>query len=491
MLFFHKKKRRVWPWAVFLGFLFCITVGAGLYIWAKQLTLDEVLDSSILKREIQKKAGDEGVALWSLLPDFLGYTGPRTYLFLFLNNTEIRPGGGFIGSYAVVTVDRGKTRIEKIEGTEVLDAATPDTWTPKAPGPLTEHLGVDRWYFRDSNWSPDFGTSAIQAVALYKGEGGALADRIDTVVGVTPTVLETLLEFTGPVTVNGITFDAKTAVETLEYEVEFDYKKRGLSFEQRKEILEPLMMEIVGRLKQDMFHRYPEYLGAIHALFDEKQILVYSLFPELQKKLDRLQWSGQIAQGEGDSVMWVDANVAALKTDHAIARTLSYSFQRQENGRYRATASMTYTHGGAFDWRTTRYRTYARVFVPEGSTWVETKGSMKTDRSNEPGSTDQGTELGKQWFGSFIAIEPGKTGTLSFVYDLPESLTQKIDEGSYTLFVQKQPGVVGSGLTLDLDFGINVAGATPGEIFEQWGDARYQVETNFNVDKKFAVTIAK
>src|SRR3989344_8002630 len=42
------------------------------------------------------------------LPDVLGFRGSKTYLVLLQNNTELRPTGGFMGAFALVTMDRGK-----------------------------------------------------------------------------------------------------------------------------------------------------------------------------------------------------------------------------------------------------------------------------------------------------------------------------------------------------------------------------------------------
>src|SRR3989339_224407 len=60
-----------------------------------------------------------------ILKQALGLSKPKTYLLLFLNNTELRPGGGFIGVYATVRMDKGQTEILALEGTEKIDSRTP------------------------------------------------------------------------------------------------------------------------------------------------------------------------------------------------------------------------------------------------------------------------------------------------------------------------------------------------------------------------------
>src|SRR3989338_5408579 len=95
----------------------------------------------------------------ALFPAMLGFLKTRTYLVLFLNNTELRPGGGFIGAYSVVKVSRGIPSILTVAGTEVIDNRAKDKYFLPPP-PLKKYLLIDRWQLRDSNWSPDFAESA-------------------------------------------------------------------------------------------------------------------------------------------------------------------------------------------------------------------------------------------------------------------------------------------------------------------------------------------
>ncbi|MFH1946875.1 MAG: DUF4012 domain-containing protein [Candidatus Magasanikbacteria bacterium] len=464
-----------------------LLIGAGVYgyFWVKNLTPEKFLQNSFVQDQVVKKLGDENAELLAFLPQFLGFTKPMTYLMLFQNNTELRPGGGFLGVYAVVRLDKGRSEVLKVEGTEIIDRNTPEDWKPTPPEILKEHLKVDRWYFRDANWSPDFTASAENVLKMYKGEGGLLADEIDAVVGITPTVLEEFMKETGPITVDGIEFTADNVTEKLEYEVEYGYDDKGIHFLERKQIIEPFMLELLHSLKVNSLANIQNYFELVQDLTKEKHIMIYSLDSDLQNELDNKDWTGRIKYVDGDYLMWVDANLAALKTDNAIDRTLYYSFKPQEDGQILATAEMEYKHNGVFDWRTTRYRTYARIFVPSESEFVTSSGSMAWDRTDELGIIDQGEELGKKWFGAFIAIEPGKTGKLSFSYLLPESVEEQIKNGLYTLFVQKQAGTIKSGLTLDLKFGNNIVSASPEEIMDEWGDPIYKLKTDLRLDREF------
>jgi len=452
----------------------------------KNISPEKILQSEVVQKKVNSIVGDTSGDFSALLPQFLGFSKPRTYLFLFENNTEMRPGGGFIGLYAAVRVDKGHIEVLKVEGTETLDGQTPATWKPTPPKVLQEHLGVDRWYFRDSNWSPDFAASAQKSLEFYKGENGIAADQIDTVIAFTPTVLERLMKITGPFTVEGIEFTPENVIEKLEYHVEYDYARNGRSFENRKGIIKVFMDALLAHLKDDAFSRLDEYTRLLQDLGNEKHIIFYSKDAELERVMQNLGWTGRVKEPAGDYLMWVDANLAALKTDHAMERNLVYSIEPRGN-EFIAHAKMIYTHRGTFDWRTSRYRTYARVYVPRGSKLLETKGAMKKDRSNEPGVIDQGEELGKQWFGTFIAIEPGQVGTLEFTYTLPGGVADQIRNGKYQLLAQKQLGLPDAALTLDLNFGKNVQTALPPEEQKNWGNPVYTQQANLRIDRNFTV----
>lgn len=477
----------------FKGFIFvCIiaaligSASAYAYYKVKNISPEKLLSSALVQNKVNNLVGDPSGDFSALLPQFLGFTKPRTYLFLFQNNTEMRPGGGFLGLYAAVRVDQGKVHVLKVEGTEVLDHQTPATWKPTAPQVLTDHLGVDRWYFRDSNWSPDFSVSAQKALELYKGENGIAADDIDTVVAFTPTVLERLMKITGPFTVEGDLFTAENVVEKLEYTVEYDWEKSGRNFENRKGIVKTFMDALLSHLKTDAFLHFGDYSSLLRDLGNEKHIIFYSKDAELERVINNLGWTGRVKVPASDYLLWVDANLAALKTDHAIVRNLEYTIEPRGTD-FVAHAKMTYTHTGKFDWRTSRYRTYARVYVPSGAKLLEVKGAMKTDRSPLPGVVDEGEELAHHWFGTFIAIEPGKIGTLEFIYILPNSVKEQIKAKKYSLLVQKELGIVDTALTLNLNFATNIQSAVPPEEKKDWGNSVYTLKTNLKIDRTFEV----
>lgn len=488
MMFAPNRSRRVWNIiaSIFVGVAAVVAIGVFFLLRSNPVSL---LQNSFFRGTVETLLPEKETMLLTALQGLLGIDAPKTYLVLFENNTELRPGGGFIGAYAVVQVSNGHPEILVVEGTEILDAQTPDDWRPTPPSPIREHLGVDRWYFRDANWSPDFGVSAQQALRLYRGESGPYAKDIDAVIAFTPTVLEAVLGQTGPITVHGITFTKDNVIERLEYEVEYGYKDKGIALKNRKYIIAPFFLTLIATLDDSLFLGHEVLLTLAGDMTKQKHIFAYSDNPTLQGIFDTLAWSGRvpaILEGE-DIVLWVDANLAALKTDHAVGRHLHYALQGKQGNRYLAKATMTYTHTGTFDWRTTRYRTYARVFVPKGAEFVSVQGKTRGGALIAATAVESGVENEHSWFGTFFSIESGEQKSLSFSYLLPESVSAAIERGEYRLAVPKQLGTIAHRLTLDLEFATTITAATPAENASQFGDGRYEADTDLLVDREFSI----
>ncbi|MEK7623768.1 MAG: DUF4012 domain-containing protein, partial [Patescibacteria group bacterium] len=432
-MFFHKKAKSyracLWFFVVFatIGLLFIIF--AAVQAWRVASNLPLLVGEG--QGELSTSTHTQTTLL---LPMLLGLEKPQTYLLLFQNNTELRPGGGFIGSYAVVRVNKGKPEILKVEGTETLDNAATKANLPAPPAPIKKYLGIDRWFFRDSNWSPDFSESAKQALALYKLEGGLEAQNVTMVLGITPTVIETLMNRVGELTVQGVLFTPNNVTEKLQYEVEYGFAKKGIDFTERKRILEPFMRALTLKISTDFILHPDQYVQLLQALAEQKHIMIYSPDSAATALLSQTSLVGTVASSTGDYLLWVDANLAALKTDHALVRTLSYTLTRdQQKQAWVGSARMYYEHRGTFDWRTSRYRSYVRLYVPLGATLrsVSTQGNRRV--TIPLSAVDQGQELGYQWFGTFISIEPKETKQLEFVYTLPDSVGGQINK-VYTLF---------------------------------------------------------
>jgi hypothetical protein len=121
---------------------------------------------------VEKLLSEASQAL-SLAPSLLGISSPANYLLEVLDSTELRPGGGFIGSYGVVDISGGRLVSSPITDTTLLDRPFEDAGgTIPFPPAYTWFDIAPTWSLRDSNLDADFPTAARYAEQNYKKEGG-------------------------------------------------------------------------------------------------------------------------------------------------------------------------------------------------------------------------------------------------------------------------------------------------------------------------------
>jgi len=423
-----------------------------------------------------------------LIPAFAGLDEEKKFLLLLENNTELRPAGGFIGTYGILRVKDGEIVELELKDSYLLDQAAAATWSAVPPQPLQKYLAVEKWFFRDSNWSPDFSVSARNAISMFTSEvlsipaearvGVQQPLSFDGVIALTPTFVSDLLKITGPITVSGQTFTADNIADALEYQVEKGFQENGLPYEQRKEIITVLFNEMKTKIFDLSFSAWPPVFAAVEKNLSDKQIVLFDGSSSgTEEIIQKAGWGGVVESGVGDFLMVIDANLASLKTDPKILRNISYSIKPSEEGRFIGKVTIWYDHQGQFDWKTTRYRTYTRVYVPLGSEFIAGIGMMANDKLKNPsgavGTVDVSQELGLTVFGAFISVEPGESGELSFEYYLPASVVDQIESGDYSLRIVKQIGAIEPGLTTELNFGKKVTSAWPAELEHFWGDETY------------------
>jgi len=389
------------------------------------------------------QALDQAIPATHILPPILGYPKEKTYLFLLQNNTELRPAGGFIGTYGLMKVSSGEIVSLKTDNSYNLDIGAKKLPVIQPPEAIRKYLKQNAWYFRDSNWSPDFPSSAEQALLFYQREGGA--KNVDGVLAITPTTISALLKLVGTIKIGSTEFTADNFVDKLQTYVDLGYKQAGATDSQRKDIIGSMTSELMNRLLKLPVTQWKDVFLILSQQLNEKQMLLYMKDPVVQGLLVDQNWGGAVNRtADIDSLMVVDANLASLKTDLVMQRT--YDYQVNVDGdRPTATLTVTYKHTGKFDWRTSwrisRYNTYVRVYVPSGAELISSQGSQRREQSNAEGTVTTATELGKTVFATFKSIEPGTESILKLTYYLPAAVAQKISSDGYRLAWQKQPGM--------------------------------------------------
>ncbi len=375
------------------------------------------------------------------MPALAGYPNNSRFLMIMQNNDELRPTGGFIGVYGVMTVHNGQIVSFKADDSYHLDMpAETNKWNLEPPMPISKYLNVKKWYLRDSNWFPDWPTSAKQIKTIYNGESLAINQPVQPFTGliaINPDLVAQLIKLVGPVTIKDVTYNADNFQPLLQYNVEVAYKDKNISSWDRKEIINELMMEIKNRLYNLPSNSWGEMLSIISNNITAKNIQMYFDNSDWEALAQSLGAGGEIKQDTAsDYLMVVDANLAALKTDSVMKKNITYTV-KENKASLDASVELSYRHEGGVDWRTSRYRTYTRIYAPLGSKFVSLNG---LDQTAADFTAEDNKSLNKTVFAFFWTVEPGSNKTISLNYTLPDTIKNQLDNGEYQLLVQKESG---------------------------------------------------
>jgi hypothetical protein len=422
----------------------------------------------------------------ALLTDVLGGNGPRKYLFLFQNNHELRPTGGFIGSYGLLDMKDGKIRKFFVNGIFDPDGQLKEKIVP--PVPLQKVSAA--WSLHDSNWSPDFPTAARKAMYFYEKTGGS---SVDGVIALTPDIVRDLVGIFGPIEMPayGVTLTRDNFVEAVQEEVEVKYDREE---NQPKKILSDLAPILLEKIFST---RDPKVLFAVFDALtnrlNQKDILLFARDDAAETDIETLGWSGKVEDAPFDYLSVIDTNINGYKTDAVVRESISHEADIHDDGSVVDTVRITRKHEGGkthYEWWNKVNADYMRVFVPQGSELLSVSGQTRevvrppadytalgfaTDpdiaaeeraaKTDEKSGTRIGSESGKTTFGNWIYVSPGESVTVEYRYRLPSRVIAG-DFASYAMLFQKQPGSRGSDLTSTI--------VAPSAFRLQWQTGEYK-----------------
>mgnify|MGYP001574435949 CR=1 FL=1 len=428
---------------------------------AKQLLAD-VDDSSIPE---DKKAGleefksklplfekliNDSVDYSKFLEDFIGTKGTKKYLVLFQNPSELRPTGGFPGTYGVVSFKDGKLQDFKVDDVYNLDGQLQELIIP----PIQLQHITPNWGMRDANWFIDFPASARKITTFFKKEAGY---DVDGVITFSPQIVAKMLDIVGSVEMPeyNLTLDSNNLFSALQEEVEYKGDRK-----QPKQIIMDLAPLVLKKLYSAESGKWLEVFNLLVASMEQKDILMYFRDLNLESFSVDKGFSGKVANTDSDYLMVTFSNVKGSKTDLVIDSSLKL-WTESENGKHKV--SITRAHNGGnseYGFYNKQNPAYVRVLVPENAEFVGLTGNSRPDfkplidyatsgfkkdedlaKFEEESYTDKETgvtiykEAGKTEYGFWMIINPGETKTVDLEYTVPSS------GNSYQFYVQKQPGL--------------------------------------------------
>lgn len=410
------------------------------------------------------------------LETMLGSNDLRRYLVLFQNNHEARPTGGFVGSFAVLDLQKGTIKnIDLPPGGTYDVKGQLDTYL-KPPLPL--QLINYRWEFQDGNWFPDFPASAQKMAWFYQHSRGT---TVDGVIAINATVLGRVLKVLGPVDSQkfGVTVDADKGLAVLQDYVESGYDK---STNQPKAVLGDILGSLISSVQKISPAQILSLVTELNAALQQKEVQVYTRDAGVQAQWQQFGWTGEIAKPVSgqDYVMVVNTNVGGGKTDVRVRQTMEHEAAIQPDGSVIGTLIVRREHTGqpGEQYYGGDNINYVRAYVPAGAKLLDAGGFVYpaeesflvpekwykddvdlTTHEKELGvhvgsGTRITSEFGKTVFGNWVVTKAGETSEVWFKYKVPFKVLgpQKVnsaaadklgngeDVSRYSLLWQKQSG---------------------------------------------------
>lgn len=482
-------------------FLHSLATLKNTMITLQKLKAEKKLPSNILTKLTEM---NDTISLFEnttdALPLLLGFDEPKQYLILFQNNMELRPGGGFIGSYGLAKISEGKVNDFKVYDVYDADGKLTDHIEP--PFVLRRYLGVSHWFLRDSNYDVDFSKDAITAANFLNLE---LGEKIDGVIAIDTDFLKKMLEVFGSITVPDYN---QTVTPDNFYLLTQDHAEKDFfpGSTQKKDFLKTLYNTMFAQLTTNKKIPYSKIISKIGESAKEKHLMF--AFPQSNTQqfftvnnLSASLWDDRKKPDNGilDYFGVVDANLGTNKVNYYVKRNIAQKATVDDQGNLQETAEITYENtsnkGSPY---AGDYKNYVRFILPDGAKLTEVRINDNptpiTDAIIDPAQFSQKTflppteleveksqESGKILYGFLITIPTGQTKKVAITYNLPNAINADRAIFNYDLKLFKQPGTENDSYTFSLSYpdSFKLLKATP-DISDVGGKIIYS--TNLSQD---------
>lgn len=312
---------------------------------------------------------------WLKSPD------PHNLVILFQNSSELRPTGGFIGSYAHLTILGGN-----IENIDIRDINDPDRELHDLiipPEPLK--LVSTNWRAADANWFFNFPDSASKVLELMTASKlyRSMNPEFEGAIAITPKVLEDILGATGPISIPeyNLTLDKDNFLKEIQkYIQEAQVRKSGSPKKILGKVV-PLLTEKIAALSGEEKRRMAD---AILGWLNKKDMMVYFKNEPLQQFLDYYGWTGKMMDVASDSssdyLAIVSSNIEGEKSDMFMAQDILLESQINGDGTVNNYLSIIREHRAKRDepwWYTAASQSYIKVFAMSPAELTHSSGGIE------------------------------------------------------------------------------------------------------------------
>lgn len=404
-------------------------------------------------------------------PELLGFPEKKNYLVLFQNNMELRPGGGFIGSFGFLTLNKGKVESFKIDDVYSADGQLKAHIEP--PFPIRRYLPSEHLYLRDSNFAVNFAGVASSAAQLFNLETGKKANGV---IAVDVSFVKDLLSATGEVEV--LDYKKKVNADNFFILTESQVEKGFFpGSTQKKDFLGALFKSTQSTIMDSDKVDYLNLAKAVSKGLEEKHILLAYESSSIQNLFETNGYSSSTNDDRSNDDLTIndylginEANFGVNKANYFIKRGVSINKKILKNGEINSTITISYKNSSPKEvWPGGDYKNYLRLILPESSRLekIEIDGKEQVTRAaitdfkiyelksfKNPKELEvlETEEFGKKIIGFLTNVPAGDLKTIKVFlsqkhFDISDSVSL-----NYSLKYFKQPGTDEYPISLSLEY---------------------------------------
>ena len=373
-----------------------------------------------------------------------------TFIVLIQNSNEIRPTGGFIGSYALLKVKDFKIKEYKFDDIYNIDGYLKENYPEillETPQSLKEHLNTRYVFARDLGLIIDPSVRNKYAVSYFEK---ALNEKIDGIVYLNLNIVRELLKVSGPIYLGTY----KTEINSDNFDVlaqEFAEKNYYPGSTQKANFLSILGSRYIDSIKEGTLD-YLKFLPVFLDLLQKKELLLYFKDSKYQKVVDTLNLEGlrYSSLSKEDYLYILESNLGENKVNKLTKKDVSLKVKYDVRRGLQINDLSITLFNPAKDavWPYGSYKGLLSIILPKEATLASATLSRKDAKDLnllrrlyiEP----LGTTLFYVQIPFVVPLDSKVTITLSY------EQKKDIPKDAYTLIMQKQPGTKPFKLNLSL-----------------------------------------
>lgn len=382
------------------------------------------------------------------------FAGDHRFVLVSQNSAELRPTGGFMGSYGLIKAGQDGLALEKYADIYHL----PTKSTLNIPRPPGARMAGGPLTFRDSNWWLDYPTSADVMLKLWDHLSPAQPSA-DGIVAIDLVTVQTLLREFGPIKVPEYDqpISADNMIPTL---ITLIDDVNGADHAHRKDILKSLSAELLRRMLNVTPSQVLPTAQLMMQLGDQKHIQFYVRDASAQQAITDLGWAGAMAipADTTDLLAVANAVVWPSKMNFGVHKTIDYQVQLNPTGSADTVLTLDYQKDARRLLKIQRkwFGDYLRVYRPAGTTLTgssshrTSKPTKKMPKEVEIPASITPAELNTTTIINGFSVMPGERRTQTYNTTVGSAMVINGNSAHYRLLVVKQSDLEDSHATVTI-----------------------------------------